>query len=334
MCHVSFTSRTRRRIFYENCRSFSGTTEKKKSLTDVPSYADQNDTWVDRRCPPFVVPYLKLARIDRPVGTWLLLWPCLWSQTLASTTTTIDPLLMLKFGIGAFVMRGAGCTINDMWDRDIDGRVARTRDRPLAAGTISVPKATMFLAAQLSTGLGVLCTFDPYTIALASSSLILVGAYPLAKRYVSCPQAVLGLTFNWGALVGWTAVRGAIETPALFLYTGCFFWTMLYDTLYAHQDKEDDARVGVNSSALWLGDDKTYLYGFGGAAVASWMAAGMCIGAHAPYYVGVTAAAVHLQWQIYTARLNDRENLATRFKSNSQVGALVFGGAVVGHLFS
>eukprot|EP00940_MAST-03C_sp_MAST-3C-sp2_P001701 g1701.t1 len=302
-------------------------------------YKDEMDTWVDRVCPQSIVPYLKIARVDRPVGTWLLLWPCLWSQILATPAgSPVDPLLSLKFCVGAFIMRGAGCTVNDLWDRDIDKKVARTKERPLAAGTISVPQALAFLGTQLAAGLGILCTFNTYSIALASSSLLLVGTYPLAKRYMSCPQAVLGLTFNWGALVGWAAVRGEIAAESapvvLSLYTGCFFWTMLYDTLYAHQDKTDDVKVGINSSALWIGerDAKTWLAGFGGLSCLGFGLSGLAVGAHWPFYAGVASAAAHMMWQIHSAKLDDRKNLAARFKSNSQVGALMFVGALTDHL--
>jgi 4-hydroxybenzoate polyprenyl transferase len=303
--------------------------KKKKEL-----YAHEMDTWADRNCHKAILPFVKLARADRPIGTWLLLWPCLWSQIMATSQPLhpADPLLCAKFALGAYVMRGAGCVVNDMLDRDIDKKVARTRLRPLAAGTVTMPQATAFLGTQLGIGLAVLTSMNDYTIALASSSLILVGIYPLAKRFVNCPQAVLGLTFNWGALVGWAAVRGEItfsDVPTVFLlYGGCFFWTMMYDTLYAHQDKKDDVKVGVKSSALWLGDvnAKRWLGGFGALSAVCWSLSGLTLDASWPYYAGVAGTACHMAWQIQTADLNSPQNLGKRFKSNAVVGAIMFSG--------
>ena len=303
------------------------------SKDDGEKYAHENDTWADRNCPEAILPYVKLARADRPIGTWLLLWPCLWSQMMASTPShPADPWLCAKFAMGAYVMRGAGCVVNDMLDRDIDKKVARTRRRPLAAGTISMTQATLFLGSQLGIGLAVLTSMNDYTIALASSSLVLVGTYPLAKRFVNCPQAVLGLTFNWGALVGWAAVRGEIaisDVPTVsLLYGGCFFWTMMYDTLYAHQDKNDDIKVGVKSSALWFGDEnaKAWLGAFAALSASCWSLSGYTLDASWPYYAGVLGSTCHMAWQIHTADLNNAENLGARFKSNTIVGAIMFSG--------
>ena len=211
------------------------------SFTDI----DQQ-SWVHRFLPAAAVPYAALGRWDRPIGTWLLLWPCLWSTSLAATAGTMpDASLCALFGLGAFAMRGAGCTVNDLWDRDIDRQVERTRLRPLASGAIGVPQALGFLGAQCTVGLGVLLALPPYAVGLSFVSVPLVGLYPLAKRVTNWPQAVLGLTFNWGALVGWAAVHGACDwSVVLPLYAGGFWWTLLYDTIYAHQDKRDDAKVG------------------------------------------------------------------------------------------
>jgi 4-hydroxybenzoate polyprenyltransferase len=311
-------------------------------------------TWLDRssRVPPAIVPYLKLARADRPIGTWLLLWPCLWGQALATPAGALpDAVLSLKFAVGALVMRGAGCTINDMWDREYDRRVARTRDRPLASGALTPRAAGAFLGAQLLTGLGVLLTFDAPSIALASASLGLVATYPLAKRFVALPQLMLGLTFNWGALVGFSAVQGpgwgwggvpwapqwdtlsvgwAEAAPAAPLYLGCVCWTMVYDTLYAHQDKADDAKIGLRSSALTFGDAGTRpaLLGFAAASVGGIAAAGVAAGAGPLYFAGVAAGGAHMAWQVLGADLGSRADLARRFKSNVWVGALVFAGAL------
>lgn len=249
-----------------------------------------------------------------------------------SPAVSLDAVLALKFGIGAVVMRGAGCTINDMWDRDIDREVTRTRGRPLASGEVSMGQAATFLGAQLSVGLAILSTFDTYTVLLASSSLVLVATYPLAKRLVGYPQAVLGLTFNWGALVGWAAVQGDISLSAVptvgSLYAGCFFWTMLYDTIYAHQDKQDDILVGVKSSALSIGekDAKKWLGVFGALCTLCFGATGYAMDAHWPYYCGVAMSGTHMAWQIATVRLDDRGDLSRKFKSNTWIGALMLSG--------
>lgn len=209
-----------------------------------------------RYLPAAVWPYASLGRWDRPIGTWLLLWPCLWSTALAAPASAPpDVALCALFGVGAFAMRGAGCTINDLWDRDIDRQVERTASRPLASGALSVAQAIGFLGVQCTAGLGVLLALPPYAVGLSFASVPLVAAYPLAKRITDWPQAILGLTFNWGALVGWAAVHGECHWVAVLpLYASGIGWTLLYDTIYAHQDKADDARVGVRSTALRLGD--------------------------------------------------------------------------------
>lgn len=299
-------------------------------------YRDQNDTWVDRHVPPKIRPYAKLARIDRPVGTWLLLWPCWWSIALAAPAGALPDLRMLvTFGIGALIMRGAGCTINDMWDRDFDGQVARTTQRPLAAGTITMFQAWQFLGLQLTAGLSVLLTLNNYSIVLGAASMGLVIAYPLMKRYTYFPQVVLGMTFNWGALLGWSAVQGAAAWPVVLpLYAAGVAWTLVYDTLYAHQDKDDDAALGLKSTALYFGNDRTVpaltaLSVVSGSLLAvSGAAAGMAW----PYYAGVAAATGHMLWQVRSADLSDRLNLTARFVSNKWVGAFVFAGAVAAKL--
>eukprot|EP00124_Ichthyophonus_hoferi_P004619 Ihof_evm2s531 gene=Ihof_evmTU2s531 len=222
------------------------------------------------RCPEKWQPYLKLARVDKPIGTWLLYWPGAWSIAMAAAPGTLPNMGILAiFGVGALVMRGAGCTINDMWDRKIDQQVDRTRTRPLAANQISMKAAWAFLASQLTVGLGILCTLNPYSIALGASSMGLVVTYPLAKRFTWWPQMVLGLTFNWGALLGWAAVQGSCDwSVVLPLYLAGVNWTLVYDTIYAHQDKKDDVMVGVKSTALRFGDNsKIWLTGFGTSSI-------------------------------------------------------------------
>eukprot|EP00949_MAST-11_sp_MAST-11-sp1_P000499 g499.t1 len=229
-------------------------------------------------------------------------------------------------------MRGAGCTINDMWDRKFDASVARTLNRPLASGRVSPFAALCFLGAQLTAGLGVLLQLNNYSIALGASSLGLVALYPLAKRYVALPQVVLGLTFNWGALLGWAAVHGSCDWAAVLpLYGACISWTMIYDTLYAHQDKDDDAKLGLRSSALTFGGNtKPWLYGFAATNAALLSVAGDAAGLAWPFYASVAAATGHLGWQISTADLNDRVNLNTRFVSNTKVGGIIMAGIVAG----
>ena len=320
-------------------RSTSQTSQPSKAAEDL--YADQNNTWVDRVAPASVAPYLKLARVDRPIGTSLLLWPGLWSIALAAPSGCLPDLaLMGLFGVGAFVMRGAGCTINDMWDRDIDSQVARTAQRPLASGAVSMPQAVAFLGGQLSLGLAVLTQLNPYSIALGAASLVPVALYPAAKRVTGWPQAVLGLTFNWGALLGWAAVHGSVCLPAVLpLYAGCFAWTLVYDTIYAHQDKEDDAKLGLKSSALTLGDDasRPVLTALAATAAASWALSGVAL-MDTPYamggafFGGVAATSAHVLWQVRTAEWDNRQNLNDRFVSNQYAGALMLLGIVLGKL--
>ena len=209
--------------------------------------------WIDRWSPLAARPYLRLARLDRPIGTWLLLIPCWWGAALAGPSLATLALLMALFAAGAIVMRGAGCTFNDIVDRDIDRRVARTADRPVASGQISVPAAWAFLVAQSLVGLAVLLSLNTQAILWGLGSLGLVAIYPFMKRVTWWPQFVLGLAFNWGALVGYVAATGAMATPSLLLYAAGIAWTLGYDTIYAHQDKQDDEIVGVKSSARYLG---------------------------------------------------------------------------------
>lgn len=219
-------------------------------------------------------PYARLARLDRPIGIWLLMFPCWWGTALASPTFP-SPWFLILFALGATVMRAAGCVMNDIADRDFDARVARTANRPIASGVISVRQALAFMAALSLVGLLVVMQFNPFTVLLAAASLILVALYPFAKRVTDWPQAVLGLTFNWGALVGWSAVTGGLDLPALLLYAAGFFWTLGYDTIYAHQDKADDAVIGVRSTALRFGNrTRLWLTGFYSVATLLLAAAG------------------------------------------------------------
>jgi 4-hydroxybenzoate polyprenyltransferase len=280
----------------------------------------RTDSWVEWLAPSIMRPYLRLARVDRPIGTWLLLLPCWWSVALA-TGGWPDFTLMAQFAIGAFVMRGAGCTINDIVDRNFDAKVARTVLRPIANGDITVRQALLFLMLQLSIGMMVVSQFNPYAMLLAISSLGLVVLYPFAKRFTYWPQLVLGLTFNWGALVGWAAVRGELGWPAVALYVGGVFWTLGYDTIYAHQDKEDDVLIGVKSSALALGDKtQAGLFIFYGATVLSFGLSGYLIDAQIYFYAGLAICAAHLIRQAVTVDISNPPACLAMFKSNRNFG--------------
>jgi 4-hydroxybenzoate polyprenyltransferase len=286
--------------------------------------------WVDRLAPDAAKPYLRLARFDRPIGAWLLLFPAWWSQALAELSlgrAYPNPWYLLLFLVGAFVMRGAGCTYNDIVDRDYDARVARTAARPIPSGQVRVGAAFAFLVALCLTGLMVLLQFNWFTVVLGAASLLLIAIYPFSKRFTFWPQAVLGLTFKWGALVGWAAVTGALALPALLLYAGSVLWTIGYDTIYAHQDKEDDILVGVKSTALKFGAaTPRWLAALYAGAVALWGAAGLLAGAHGLFLLALAAVAAHLAWQIKTLDIDDPGNCLSRFKSNQVVGWLLLGG--------
>lgn len=297
------------------------------SASDIPA-----GNWIDRYLPPGVRPFFRLARLDRPIGTWLLLVPCWWGAALA-TPGWPDPVLIGLFAVGAVVMRAAGCTVNDMADRDFDARVARTANRPLASGAISLWQAVVFLAGLLGLGFAVLIQLDTFAVWVGIASLPLVAAYPFMKRVTYWPQAWLGLTFNWGALVGWAAVRGDLAWPAVILYAAGFFWTLGYDTIYAHQDKEDDLLVGVKSSALRLGAaTRPWLFGFFAVTLALLAAAGWAGGLAWPFYAGLGLAALHLGRQAWSVDTDDAKDCLRHFKSNRDFALIVFAAIVAGHL--
>jgi 4-hydroxybenzoate polyprenyltransferase len=288
--------------------------------------------WIDRVVPSAARPYFRLARLDRPIGTWLLLFPCWWSIALAGTLPP-DIWLMVLFGLGAVVMRGAGCTVNDILDRDFDAMVERTRARPIPSGQVSVRQALAFLLFQLLIGLAILVQLNLPSIALGALSLLLVFTYPLMKRITWWPQAFLGLTFNWGALLGWTAVRGEMDWPALALYATGIAWTLGYDTIYAHQDKEDDARIGVKSTALRLGAaSKRWVGGFYILTVAGLALTGWLAGLGVWFAAGLALAALQLTWQVVDWRLDDQADCLSKFKSNRWFGWLFLGAILAGHL--
>jgi 4-hydroxybenzoate polyprenyltransferase len=287
---------------------------------------------VDRFAPAALLPYLRLARADRPTGFWLLAIPCFWSVALASRSIGAeypDPWLLAFFAIGAIVMRAAGCTYNDIVDKDIDARVARTQGRPLPSGQVSEKAATIFMLVLCLIGLAVLLSFNAATIWLGLAVIPIVAAYPLVKRYSYWPQAVLGLAFNWGALLGYTAVLGRLEWAAAVLYAGAIAWTIGYDTIYAHQDREDDALLGLKSTALRFGRaTKAWLAGFYALAWLGITTAGLLAGAEIVFLLGMGAAGAHLFWQVATLDIDDPENCLRRFRSNRDFGLIVFAAIV------
>jgi 4-hydroxybenzoate polyprenyltransferase len=310
-------------------------TAKRVGEEDPAGGADLSDIhrgdWVGRQLPARLRPYARLARLDRPIGTWLLLFPGWWGIALASPRWP-DPVSLLLFAIGAVAMRGAGCTLNDIADRHYDGQVARTRLRPLPSGAISVHQAVLFLLLQLAIGAAVLFSFNRTTILLGAGVLALIGTYPFMKRITYWPQIFLGLNFNWGALIGWTAVTGALAWPPLLLYFGGVFWTVGYDTIYAHQDKEDDVRIGVKSSAIALGGrTRPWLFIFYGVALLLWSCAGQAAGLGATFWVALAAAALQLAWQAARVRTDDPADCLAKFRSNRAVGWLMLAGIIAGH---
>ncbi len=287
-----------------------------------------------RLAPRAAHPYMRLIRADRPIGTWLLLLPCLWSVTMASGAVLgvrPDPWYVLLFAVGAFVMRGAGCVVNDLWDRNIDGQVARTALRPIASGEVSVKQALTFLGCLLLVGLCVLLQFNTAAITMGIASLGLVAVYPLMKRITYWPQAFLGITFNWGALLAWAAVEGSVGWPAILMYVAGFFWTLGYDTVYGHQDKEDDLMVGVKSASIKLGrNTKPFVALFYMLTVILLAFAGDAAGMGWFYFLMLGAAGVQFAWQVGTLDIDAPKNCLARFKSNRDVGLMIFLGALLG----
>ena len=295
--------------------------------------ADATGNWVDTRAPLWSRPYLRLARFDRPIGSWLLLMPCWWSAALAAGVAHDIrglPLTVALFFIGAFVMRGAGCTWNDITDRNLDARVERTRSRPIPAGQVSVSQAGIFLVAQALVGLAVLLQFNRFAVLTGIASLLIVAVYPFMKRITYWPQVTLGLAFSWGALMGFAVTLARIDAAALVLYAGSICWVIAYDTIYAHQDTEDDVLIGIKSTALLFGArTKLALSIFYSLAVvligvALWLA-----GAGWPAALGLLAFALHLVWQVRRLDISDSALCLRVFKSNRDAGLLLFAGLVV-----
>jgi 4-hydroxybenzoate polyprenyltransferase len=299
-------------------------------LTDgAGRVSDSTGNWVDGLAPAWARPYLRLARLDRPIGSWLLLMPCWWSVGLAAVHagTPVDLRHVVLFFIGAFAMRGAGCTWNDIVDRDLDARVERTRSRPIPSGQVTVAGAALFLLLQALVGLTVLLQFNRFTVYVGFASLLVVAVYPLMKRITYWPQIVLGLAFSWGALMGWPATFARLDLPALLLYAGAISWVIGYDTIYAHQDREDDALIGVKSTALLFGErTKPILAGFYALAVVLIAWAGWSAGGGLVFAGGLLAFAAHLAWQIARLDIDDPANCLVVFKSNRDAGLILFAG--------
>src|SRR6476660_7636891 len=300
-------------------------------MSDVTArVADATGNWVDTHAPAWARPYLRLARFDRPIGSWLLLMPCWWAAALAAGVISDIrqlPLVIVLFFIGAFVMRGAGCTWNDITDRDLDAGVERTRSRPIPAGQVSVPQAMVFLVVQALIGLAVLLQFNRFAVATGIASLVIVAIYPFMKRITWWPQIVLGLAFSWGALMGFAATLGRIDATALALYAGSTAWVIGYDTIYAHQDADDDALIGIKSTALLFGA-RTHqaLMVFYGLAVVLIGAALLLAAARWSAWIGLAAFAAHLVWQIRRLEISDPALCLRIFKSNRDAGLLLFAG--------
>lgn len=292
--------------------------------------ADATANWVDTHAPLWARPYLRLARSDRPIGWWLLLLPCWWSAALAAGIAgdlRSLPSVLALFLIGAIVMRGAGCTWNDITDRKLDASVERTRSRPIPAGQVTVTQAAIFLVVQALIGLLVLLQFNLFAIVTGISSLLVVAIYPFMKRITHWPQFVLGLAFSWGALMGFAVILERIDVTAIALYIGSISWVIAYDTIYAHQDTEDDVLIGIKSTALLFGErTKMALTIFYSLAVifigiALWQGGSRWLG-----WMGLAAFATHLGWQVRTIEIGNSPLCLRLFKSNRDAGLLLFGG--------
>jgi 4-hydroxybenzoate polyprenyltransferase len=298
--------------------------------------ADATGNWVDGLAPPFARPYLRLARLDRPIGSWLLLMPCWWSVGLAGMRVEHFPSLwhIVLFFIGAFAMRGAGCTWNDLVDRNLDGLVERTRSRPIPSGQVTVAQATAFMVAQALIGLLVLIQFNRFTVFTGLASLLVVAIYPFMKRITYWPQIVLGLAFSYGALMGWPAAFGQLDWPAIVLYAGSISWVIGYDTIYAHQDREDDLLIGIKSTALLFGENtRPMLAGFYAGAVVLIGIAGLMAGGGLIFVLGLIAFAAHLAWQIVRLDINDSAHCLKLFKSNRDAGLILFAAMLLEAVF-
>jgi 4-hydroxybenzoate polyprenyltransferase len=302
-------------------------------MSEVPGrVADAAGNWVDGRAPTIARPYLRLARLDRPIGAWLLLMPCWWSVGLAGMAADRLPSLwhIALFFIGAFAMRGAGCTWNDLVDRNLDGKVERTRSRPIPSGQVTVTQAAVFMLAQALVGLLVLLQFNLFTILTGLASLVVVAVYPFMKRVTYWPQIFLGLAFSWGALMGWPAAFGRLDGAAFVLYAGSIAWVIGYDTIYAHQDRVDDLMIGIKSTALLFGKNTpAMLTVFYTLAVVLIGLAGLMAGGGVIFVLGLLAFGAHLAWQIVTVDIDDPAHCLKLFRANRDAGLVLFGAMLI-----
>ncbi|XP_028397603.1 4-hydroxybenzoate polyprenyltransferase, mitochondrial-like [Dendronephthya gigantea] len=322
-------------VFFQNIHNGEMDVKQCRYLTTDNSNSDINQSWI-AKFPKSVQPYLVMSRMDRPIGYWLLFLPGAWSISLAADAGSIPNIHLLSlFFVGAVLMRTSGCVINDMLDADLDRKVARTSTRPIASGDITHLHALIFLASTLSISLGILLSLNQYSIVLGASSLFLVASYPLMKRITYWPQLALGFTFNWGCLLGWSAVTGSLDlTVCLPLYAAAVNWTMLYDTIYAFQDVEDDRWIGVKSTALLFGDHaKPCLTGFAAVVIANLIAVGVNTSQTWPYYLGLIAVTSHLTWQVATVDLSVPKDCLSKFKSNRWLGIILWMSIVMATLW-
>ncbi len=296
--------------------------------------------WTLRYLPTWLRPYGRLARWDRPIGTWLLMLPCWWSVALGSGPHLANVIgwgnligWMALFAIGAFAARGAGCTWNDIVDRDIDAKVERTRGRPLPSGEVKLPGALIWMVVQSVVCVAVLFKLNKAAGGIALLSIAIVAIYPTMKRFTSWPQVVLGLAFNWGALVGYVAVTGTLSWATVALYWGGVAWTLVYDTIYAMQDERDDSIIDVRSTARRFGDQpRRWLTLFAGLAMLAWGIAGYLADLNPVYYAGLLLIALHFAWQIISLKPDDQADCHAKFLANKQVGLLLTAAIVVANL--
>jgi 4-hydroxybenzoate polyprenyltransferase len=302
------------------------------TVSDAPAR-----NWVDRFAPAIARPWLRTARYDRPIGSWLLLMPCWWSAALAANDSNDAHRLALHLALffaGAFVMRGAGSTWNDILDRKIDAQVERTRLRPIASGQIGVRAALVFAVLQSLLGLAILLQFNRYTIVLGCLSLVPVAVYPLMKRVFWAPQAVLAIAFAWGGLMGWSAHFGALAGPAILLYLGACSWVVGYDTIYGHQDQRDDAVIGIKSTSRLFGRGSRMAVGGLYAAAVLLIGASLILAEGGfTSAIGLAAFAAHLMWQVASMEPDDPAACLRLFRSNRDAGLLLFAGILVDALF-
>lgn len=289
--------------------------------------------WVERTLPDAMQPYARLIRLDHPIGTWLLLLPCWWGVALASQDGLPNLVYIFLFALGAVIMRGAGCIVNDIVDRRLDALVERTKTRPLASGEIKLWQALIFFLILLALGLSLLLFFNRLTVYLGVASLALVFTYPLMKRFTWWPQLFLGFTFNWGLLLGTTAVLNTMTATALFFYAGGVFWTLAYDTIYAHQDKQDDARVGILSTARLFGDhSKPWVALFYAISFIFMLMGASVNGLGRGFVAALAAAALYTSFQVYRWQPDIPSDCLKRFRANREIGFLILVAILVGKI--